>query len=157
MTTSVRGLFQNADDVVGRAGRFFDDALHVFAEAIVRHAAMNFHPELRHFGETDGVVRFGEDRFAQIAADLVHADVEGGGELDVAHVIPAELDMHQAGNEIVLAGVAIEFDPLDKGRSAVADPDNTHSNLILHSSTALLKWPRDQFAHSGAGVEPHLL
>jgi hypothetical protein len=54
-------------------------------------------------------------------------------------MIPAEFDVHKARNEIVLAGLAIKLDPLDKGRSAIANPDNTYTNLILHSSTAFLK------------------
>ena len=39
---------------------------------------------MRHVGEADGVVGLGEDRLAEVLADLVRIDVEGGGELDVA-------------------------------------------------------------------------
>ena len=127
-------FFKNADDVVGRSRRFFNDAFYIFAEAIVRHAAMHFHSQLRNFCKTDRVVRLGEDRFAQVAADLVYANVESGGKFDIAHVIAAEVHMHKAGDEIVFAGVTIKLDSLHEGGGAVADPDNSNSNLILHHS-----------------------
>ena len=42
------------------------------------------------------VVRLGVDRLGEVLPDLVRVDVEGGHELDVADVVAAELDVHEA-------------------------------------------------------------
>ena len=47
-------------------------------------------------GELQRVVLAREDRLGEVLADLVGVDVEGGAELDVAHVVAAEVDVHQA-------------------------------------------------------------
>jgi hypothetical protein len=62
-------------------------------------------PRCGTFGELDRVVRPGVDRLGEVLADLVLVDVEGGHELDVADVVAAEVDVHQAGDEVVV-GVA---------------------------------------------------
>ena len=54
-----------------------------------------------HVGEAVGVVGLGADRLGHVAADLAGVDVEGGGDLDVADVIAAELDVHQPGDRLV--------------------------------------------------------
>ena len=47
----------------------------------------------------------GEDRLAEVEADLVGVDVERGDELDVADVVAAELDVHEAGHALGRVGV----------------------------------------------------
>jgi len=66
----------------------------------------NRHAELlRHLGELHRVVLASPDRFAEILADLGSVDVEGGRELDVADVVAAEIDVHQAGHLLGRLGV----------------------------------------------------
>ena len=65
-----------------------------------------------------------EDRLGQVAADLLGVDVERGDELDVAHVVRAELDVHEAGHLLRRVGVAVVVDALDERRGAVADADD---------------------------------
>ena len=96
------GLAEDLDDVGGGAGRLGDDLGEVLAETVVGHAAVDRYAEVGHVGELDRVVRSGEDRLAEVLADLVGVDVEGGGELDVADVVAAEIDVHQAGDELVV-------------------------------------------------------
>ncbi len=48
-------------------------------------------------------------------ADLALVDVEGGDELDVADVVAAEVDVHEARHELVGRGVAVLVDALDEG------------------------------------------
>mgnify|MGYP003694192341 CR=1 FL=1 len=62
----------------------------------------------------------GEDRLAEVEPDLVGVDVERGDELDVAHVVAAELDVHQAGDALGRVGVAVELDALHEAARAVA-------------------------------------
>ena len=81
-------------------------------------------PTGRHVGEADGVVGLGEDGLGQVVADFARVDVEGGDELDVADVVAAEVDVHQAGHELVGRSVAVLVDALDEGGSAVADADD---------------------------------
>ena len=92
------GLLEDPDDVVGLAGGLGDLLLEVLAEPVVGHAAVDGHVQVRDVGELDRVVLARPDRLGQVLADLVGVDVEGGGELDVADVVAAEVDVHQAGH-----------------------------------------------------------
>src|SRR2546430_7144585 len=65
-------------------------------------------------------------RSAQVLADLLAVDVEGGGELDVAHVVAAEVHVHQARHPLGGGGVAVVVDALHEGRGAVAHADDGH-------------------------------
>ena len=80
-------------------------------------------------GEDMRVVRLGEDRLGEIGADLRGGDVERGAELDVAHMIAAELDMHEAGHRFGGVGVAIEMHALHERRRAIADADDGDPEL----------------------------
>jgi hypothetical protein len=116
---------------VGRVARGFgDDLLEVLAEAVERRPALDADAEAGDVGELVRVVRRGEDRLAEIFADLVGADVERGRELDVADVVPAEIDVHQPGDGFGFGGVAVELDALDEGRRAVPHADDRHSDLV---------------------------
>ena len=97
------------------------------------HAALDGDAEVGHVGELDGVVGRGEDRLAQVLADLVGVDVEGGAELDVADVVAAEIDVHQAGDELVVRGVAVVLDALHERRGAVADADDGDADLVTRA------------------------
>ena len=87
---------EDPDDVVGLARRLRDDLREVLADPVVRHPAADGDAGLRDVGELDRVVRVRPDRLGEVLADLVGGDVEGGGELDVADVVAAEVDVHQA-------------------------------------------------------------
>ena len=93
-------VLEDLHDVGGLARGLRDLLLEVFAEAVVGHPAIHGHAEAlaRHLGELHRVVLPGPDRLAEVLADLRLVDVEGGGELDVAHVVAAEVDVHQAGD-----------------------------------------------------------
>ena len=124
-------LLEDLDDVRGLAGGLGDLLFEVLAEAVVGHAAVDRHAELlRHLGELDRVVLARPDRFAQILADLLGVDVEGRGELDVAHVVAAEVDVHQAGHALIGVGVAVVVDALHEGRGTVADADDRDADLL---------------------------
>ena len=123
------GLLEDADDVGRLARRLLDDLAQVLADAVVGHAAMHGHVELRDLGELHGVVLAAEDRLAQVAADLVGVDVECGRELDVRDVVAAEVDVHEAGHELAGLGVVVVVDALDEGRGAVAGADDGDAHL----------------------------
>ena len=53
-------------------------------------------PSFGHVAELHRVVGAGEDRLREVEPDLLLVDVEGGDELDVADVVAAEVDVHQA-------------------------------------------------------------
>ena len=88
------------------------------------------HAELGDVGELDRVVDAGEDRLAEVEADLVGVDVEGGDELDVADVVAAELDVHEAGHAFGRVGVAVELDALHEAARAVADAGDRDADLL---------------------------
>src|SRR5438105_9311586 len=103
-------------------------------------AAADLDAERRDVAEAHGVVRFGEDGLGQVAADFAGIDVESGDELDVADVVPAQADVHEAGHELVGRGGAVPGHALDEGGRAVADADdgNTYGWLMgrAHASQA---------------------
>src|SRR5262249_49335444 len=61
------------------------------------------------------------DRLAEVEPDLVGVDIERGDELDVAHVVAAELHVHQARHALGRVGVAVELDALHEAARAVPD------------------------------------
>ncbi len=129
-------LPEDADDVGRRPGRLGDDLGEVLAEAVVGHAALDGHAEVRHVGESVGVVRLGEDRLRQVLADLVAVDVEGGDELDVADVVAAEVDVHQARDEVAVLGIGVVVAALHQAAGAVADADDGDAHLAV-----AVRWP----------------
>ena len=77
------------------------------------HPAVHRHVEaLGHVGEANRVVLTGPDRLAEVAPDLLGVDVEGRRELDVPHVIAAEIDVHQPRHGELRVGVAVVLDAL---------------------------------------------
>ena len=91
-------------------------------------------------GELDRVVRVRPDRVGEILADLVLRHVERGGELDVADVVAAEVDVHEAGDELVVRRVLVVLDALEERVGAVADADDRDADLVLRAGLAVL-WP----------------
>lgn len=75
-------------------------------------AALDGHAGVRNLGDLDGVVLAGPDGVREVEADLLRVDVEGGDELDVAHVVVAELDVHQTGHLAGRIGVLVVLDAL---------------------------------------------
>ena len=88
-------------------------------------------PELRDVGELDRVVLARPDRLGEVLADLLGVDVEGGDELDVADVVAAEVDVHQARDLLGGIGVLVVLDALDEGVGAVADADDRDADLAV--------------------------
>ena len=81
------------------------------------------------------IVGFREDRIGDVPAYLRLVDVEGGGELDIADMIAAELHIHQPRNRHVAARFGIMGQSLHEGRRAIADADNTDPELARTHAT----------------------
>ena len=64
-----------------------------------RSGATDANARGRHVGKADRVVGLGENGFCEVVADLAAVDVEGGDELEIAHVVAAQVDVHQTGHE----------------------------------------------------------
>ena len=92
------GLTKGGDDVDRLLGRLLDGLAVVLAQTVVGVTALDGDPGGRHLGDLDGVVLAGADGFREVGADLLAVDVKRGNELDVADVVLAELDMHEAGH-----------------------------------------------------------
>ena len=137
------GVLEDLDDVGGRAGGLGDLLLEVLAEAVVGHAALDLDAEVRDLvGELDRVVLAGEDRLGEVLADLVGVDVERGAELDVADVVAAEVDVHQARDGLARIGVAVVLDALHERARAVADADDRDADLVLLIARGAVGWNR---------------
>src|SRR5207249_5033784 len=140
------GLAQDAGHVGGLSGRLDDEFGDVLADAVVGHAALDLDTGGRHVGELHGGVGSGEDRFRKVGADLVPVDVEGSHELDVADVVAAQVDVHEAWHEVLGRRFPGVGDALNGRGRAVADPDHRDPDLavaaamtvgFLHSCTPL--------------------
>src|SRR5215218_1038460 len=92
---------------------------------------MHLYPELADLGELDRVVLSRPDRLGEVLPHLLAVDVEGGHELDVADVVAAEVDMHQAGDILGRVGILVVGDALDEGVGAVTDPDDRDAHLAV--------------------------
>jgi hypothetical protein len=146
-------VVEHLGDVHGRSRGLGDLLRQVAAQAVVGHAAHDLHARGSDLaGEVQRVVLAGEDGLGEVLAHLRAVDVEGGGELDVAHVVAAEVDVHEAGNRFGGIGVAVVLDALDEGRRAVADADDGDADLLLliaaaavavHMAPPSSKWPAD--------------
>ena len=120
VTTSASGSSDSVDDlsVEGPEAVERSSAAHGDAESAARP------------GEPDRVVRLGEDRLGDVGADLLRVDVERGHHLDVADVVPAELDVHKTRDLLRRVGVLVVLQALDERRGAVADADDRDTNLV---------------------------
>jgi hypothetical protein len=67
----------------------------------------------------------------EVLADLRRGHVERGGELDVADVVAAQVDVHEAGDELIGVGVAVVLDALEQRIRAVADADDRDADLAV--------------------------
>ena len=106
------------------------------------HAAFNFYTQVGNIRELDRVVRIGRDGLAQIQADLGVDHIEGSRELNVMDVIPAQIDVHQAGDRVGFTGVFIELDALHQRGGAVSYTDDCHTyflTLLFSHLTFLLE------------------
>ena len=128
-------LLEDADDVGGLARRLLDDLAEVLAQAVVDHAAVHVDAEVLDLLEDVRVVRLRVDRFGQVLADLVLVDVERRHELDVADVIPAEIDVHQARDEVGRLGVLVVVAALHQAAGAVADADDGDADLAVAATS----------------------
>jgi hypothetical protein len=70
-------------------------------------------------------------RLGEIDADLALDDVEGCRELDVADVVPTEIDVHEPGDELILVRVLVVLPALKQRIGAVTDADDGDANLAV--------------------------
>src|SRR6266550_5224796 len=100
------------------------------------HPALDLDALMWNVREFHRVVMPGEDRVRQILADLVLIDVEGGGEFDVADVVAAEIDVHQARDRRAGLRIPVILDALHQRRGAVAHPQDCDAYLSARSRIA---------------------
>ncbi len=67
------------------------------------------------------------------APTLVAVDVEGGDELEIAHVVATEHHVHEAGNDLARLRAAVVLHTLDERARAVAHAGDGHSDLAHES------------------------
>src|SRR5262249_35976282 len=94
-------LAQDVCDARFGLGGLVDDLREVVPDAVEGAAATDGQAEFGDVGEADGVVGLGEDGFGEVVTDFALVDVEGRHELDIANVVAAEIDVHEAGDELV--------------------------------------------------------
>ena len=131
------GLLEDADDVGGLPGALVIFSFRYLPRPSWVMPRSTLTPRLRHLGELDRVVLARPDRLGEVLADLLDVDVEGGDELDVADVVAAEIDVHQAGHLLGGVGVLVVLDALDEGVGAVADADDRDADLLVRAGGAV--------------------
>ena len=131
------GVAQRLGHVDGLGRRLLHDLAVVGPEPVEGRAPLHGHVEVADRGELDGVVVAGEDRLGQVHAHLGGVHVEGGHELDVAHVVAAQGDVHQPRHDVLGVGVAVVLHALDERAGAVAhagDRDPYRAHVVSPSS-----------------------
>src|SRR5262249_52568977 len=68
----------------------------------------------------------------EVETDLLGVDVEGGDELDVTHVVPAELHVHEPGDVLRRVSVAVVVHALHQRAGAVAHAGDGDSDGLAH-------------------------
>ena len=130
------GGLEDADDVGGRAGGLGNDLGEVLTQPIMGHAALDLDSQMGYVRELDRVVVSGEDRVREVLTNLIFVDVEGGGELDITDVVPAQVDVHQSGDRCPRLRVAVILDALDQRRGAVAHTQDRDPHLATRPRIA---------------------
>ena len=120
---------QRLGDVDRRRLRLLDLVGDVAADAVEGRPALHRHRG-GGVGEAEGVVRRGDDRRPERPPDLAGMDVEGRDHLDVAHVVAAEVDVHQPRRRRIGGGLGIVAQPLHERARAVADADDSNPHLV---------------------------
>ena len=105
-------VLKDFDNVCSGAVGFLDHFTQILAYPVMGHATLDFDSHMRHIRELDRVVRKRRDGLAQIQANFGIDYIEGSRKFNVMNVIPAQVDMHQAGDSIGFTGVFIELDAL---------------------------------------------
>src|SRR3990170_508615 len=124
-------LLEDPDDVGRRPGGLLDDLAEVLPEAVMGHPALDLDAHVRDLLKDERVVRLHIDRLRDVLADLVLVDIERRHELDVLDVVTAELDMHQARDEVAGLGVLVVVAALDQAAGAVTDADDGDADLAV--------------------------
>src|SRR5262249_42569299 len=65
-------------------------------------------------------------------------DVERRRELDVAYVVPPEIHVHQARDELVVGRVFVVLHSLQQRVGAVADADERHAHAVVGARLPVL-------------------
>ena len=133
------GVAQCLGHVYRLGGRLLDDVAVVLVEAVHRRTALDGDTQGGDVSELDRIVHAAVDRLAQVAADLGAVDVERGDEVDLADVVAAQYDVHEAGHVVARFRVLVIGDTLNEGACAVSDARDGHANL-LHGSPFLLRF-----------------
>ena len=123
------------------------------------HAALDGHAGRPDLVERVGVVRLGVDRLGEVLADLVLVDVEGRDEVDVADVVAAQIDVHQARDEVVGVRVLVVVAALDEAAGAVPDPDDGDPDLAVAAAPGArpgVRWRRPVLAVAVGSVLAHV-
>ncbi len=118
-------------------GGFIHHVLVVEAEPVKSRPSLHLDTQVAYVGKANRVVLSRPHRLCQVLADLGCVDVESGHEINVAYVISAEVDMHQARYQLVRIGIPVVLDALDQGVGTVADSRDRHAySAHFHSFLA---------------------
>src|SRR5262249_53923883 len=90
--------------------------------------------------DLDGVVLARHDGLGDVPPDLLGVDIERGHELQVPHMIGAELHVHQARHPAVRVGILVVLHALDEGTGAVAESDDGYPYRTHSDCSYLQPW-----------------
>src|SRR5581483_7822718 len=125
------GIIEDLHDVVGPSRRFMDNLGEILAQPVMGHAAIDLCPQLRHLGETIGIVRGCKNGLADILSHLTGIYIESCGKLYVPNMIAAQIHMHQARHKFVWLRLPVILDALYKGACAVAYTYHRYAYFLI--------------------------
>jgi hypothetical protein len=81
---------------------------------------VNLNPGSGHLTKLEGIIGFGKNGSGQVLTYLVLINIEGSHEINIADMIPAEIDMHKSRYKFILFCFLIVVNALNQGRGTIA-------------------------------------
>ena len=89
---------------------------------------MHRDPKVADLGKTNGVVLAGPDGLGDVVAHLGGVHIEGGDDLDVSDVVPAQLHVHEPRHLVPRFSAAVVLEALHEGAGAIAHAGYSQSD-----------------------------
>src|SRR6266702_4993214 len=134
-------IFEDFYNIISLLWRLGNYTREVFAQPIVCHSTMDFRFQLRNFGKAIGIIRRGENGFAEIFTHLILVNIKGCSEFYITDMIPTQVYMHQTWDKILWLCFAVVLHALHERTCTVTDSNNRNTHFLLTSHTSYRSFP----------------
>jgi hypothetical protein len=118
-------------DIGSGTGSFFQNLGEIFSQTIMGHTTNYRYIQVGYVEELEGIVRVGVDGLRKILSDLRVHDIDRCAEFNIAHMVSAQIYMHQTRDSVCFGGIAVEMDTLHQRRGTVANANDRDTNFFI--------------------------